>query len=136
MLLEGVVATDALSSVEVKRPREGAQSPEQGSFRLGQQRVTPVDRRPKGLLARDDGARTGGQQVYDTLAERMPLMPEPLRVERFALVTEFIVRAVADRARLMGRRRKGRPQLDHEDFIANLVAMAAASLVVDLDDPP
>lgn len=81
-------------------------------------------------------ARTGGQAVYDTLAERMPALPETLLIERFALVTEFIVRAVADRARLLGRRRKGRPQLDREDFIANLIAMVSAALVVDVTDPP
>lgn len=80
--------------------------------------------------------RTGGQAVYDTFAERMPPMPEWLRIERFALVTEFVVRAVADRARLLGRRRKGRPQLDREEFVANLVAMVAAALVVDVDNPP
>ena len=80
--------------------------------------------------------RTGGQAVYDTLAKRMPPMPERLLIERFALVTGFIVRAVADRGRLLDRRRKGRPQLDREEFIANLVAMVAAALVVDVDDPP
>jgi AcrR family transcriptional regulator len=79
--------------------------------------------------------RTGGQAVYDTFAERMPPMPERQRLERFALVTVFVVRAVADRARLLGRR-KGRPQLDREEFIANLVAMVAAALVVDVDNPP
>jgi AcrR family transcriptional regulator len=79
--------------------------------------------------------RTGGQAVYDTFAERMPPMPERQRIERFALVTEFVVRAVADRARLLGRR-KGRPQLDREEFVANLVAMVAAALVVDVDNPP
>jgi AcrR family transcriptional regulator len=80
--------------------------------------------------------RTGGYPVYETIAERMPAMPESLRVERFALVTGFIVRAVADRARLLGRRRKGRPQLDREAFIRNLVAMVAGALVVDVDSPP
>jgi AcrR family transcriptional regulator len=80
--------------------------------------------------------RTGGHAVYDTLAARMPAMPEQVRVERFALVTEFIIRAVADRARLLGRRMKGRPQLEREDFIANLVAMVAAALAVDVDSPP
>ena len=80
--------------------------------------------------------RTGGQAVYETFVERMPPMPEALRIERFALVTAFVVRAVADRARLLGRRRKGRPQLDRDEFIANLVAMVAAALVVDVDSPP
>jgi hypothetical protein len=36
---------------------------------------------------------------------------------------------VADRARLLGRRgRKGRPQLEHENFVKNLVAMATAAM--------
>jgi AcrR family transcriptional regulator len=80
--------------------------------------------------------RTGGHAVYETFAERMPPMPELQRVERFSLVTEFVVRAVADRARLLGRRRKGRPQLDRDQFIANLVAMISAALVVDVANPP
>ncbi len=80
--------------------------------------------------------RTGGYAVYDAIAERMPAMPESLRVERFALVTEFILNAVADRARLLGRRRKGRPQLDREAFIRNLVTMVAGALVVDVENPP
>jgi AcrR family transcriptional regulator len=81
-------------------------------------------------------ARTGGQAVYDTFAERMPTLPESLLTERFALVTEFMVRAVADRARLLGRRRKGRPQLAREEFIANLTAMVAGALVADGTNPP
>jgi AcrR family transcriptional regulator len=76
--------------------------------------------------------RTGGPAVYDTLAERLPPMTEAIRVERFSLVTAMILRAVADRARLLGRRRKGRPQLDREDFIRNLVAMVAAALAAPL----
>jgi AcrR family transcriptional regulator len=80
--------------------------------------------------------RTGGYAVYDTIAERMPAIPESLRVERFALITEFILRAVADRARLLGRRRKGRPQLSREAFVRNLVAMVAGALVVNVENPP
>ena len=72
--------------------------------------------------------RTGGPAVYDELANRLPAMPDDILNERFALITEFIVRAVADRARLLGRRRKSRPQLDREVFVANLVAMVAAAL--------
>jgi len=73
--------------------------------------------------------RTGGHAVYDLIAKRMPPMSDELRIERFALITVFILRAVADRARLVGRRtRRGRPQLDHESFVRNLVAMAAAAL--------
>ena len=73
-------------------------------------------------------ARTGGHAVYAALAERLPPLPEPVLLERFALITVFVLRAVADRARLLGRRRKGRPQLDHEAFVQNLIAMVAAAL--------
>jgi AcrR family transcriptional regulator len=72
--------------------------------------------------------RTGGPAVYATLADRMPVLPEDVRLERLALLTEFVLRSVADRARLLGRRRKGRPQLDLEAFVQNLVAMAAAAV--------
>lgn len=76
--------------------------------------------------------RTGGNAVYAALEERLPSMPEDVRNERLALITEFILRAVADRARLLGRRRKGRPQLDREDFVTNLVAMVAAAVAAPL----
>ena len=72
--------------------------------------------------------RTGGPAVYDELVARMPKLPEHVRLERLALMTTFVLRAVADRSRLMSRRRKGRPQLDLEAFTDNLVAMAAASV--------
>ncbi|MCU1374246.1 MAG: transcriptional regulator, tetR family [Actinomycetia bacterium] len=73
-------------------------------------------------------ARTGGFAVYDVLAERLPPMPEDVRDERLALMTNFILRAVSDRARLLGSRRKGRPQLDHDRFVDNLIAMIAAAV--------
>ena len=74
-------------------------------------------------------ARTGGYAVYDLLAERMADVSTEVRAERFALATGFILRAVADRARVLGRRgRRGRPQLDHDAFVANLVAMVAAGM--------
>lgn len=74
-------------------------------------------------------ARTGGHAVYELLEKRMPAMSPEIRVERFSLVTAFILRAVADRARLEGRRdRRARPQLEREAFVRNLVAMAAAAL--------
>ena len=72
--------------------------------------------------------RTGGQAVYDELVARMPPLPEEVRTERLALMTTFLLRTVADRARLLSRRRKGRPQLDLEVFTDNLVAMATALL--------
>jgi AcrR family transcriptional regulator len=74
-------------------------------------------------------ARTGGYAVYSLLATRMADVSDEVRAERFALATGFILRAVADRARVLGRRgRRGRPQLEHEAFVANLVAMVAAGM--------
>ena len=76
-------------------------------------------------------ARTGGEPVYELLASRMPGVPVEVRVERLSLITMFILRAVADRARNIGRRgRRGRPQLEHEAFVRNLIAMVAASVSV------
>jgi AcrR family transcriptional regulator len=81
--------------------------------------------------------RTGGNEVYAALAERMPPMPADLLAERFGLVTTFILRSVADRARaLEGSAHEGsahdgpgaRPQIADEAFVENLVAMVAAAL--------
>ena len=72
--------------------------------------------------------RTGGPAVYDLLARRMPPMSDALRMERFALITMFILRAVADRARAADRKGGSRPQLDDEAFVVNLVAMVAAAV--------
>jgi AcrR family transcriptional regulator len=78
-------------------------------------------------------ARTGGHAVYALLAQRMGEFSPEVRIERFALATGFILRAVADRARALGRRRRtGRPQLDHEAFVGNLVAMVAAAVSAPL----
>ena len=43
--------------------------------------------------------RTGGYAVYELLEQRLPDLDEPLRNERLALITGFILRSVADRAR-------------------------------------
>jgi AcrR family transcriptional regulator len=72
-------------------------------------------------------ARTGGYEVYDLMATRMPTMGEALLNERLALLTGFILRSVADRARAI-ERGHGRAQLSTGDFTANLVAMAAGML--------
>lgn len=69
-------------------------------------------------------ALTGGYDVYALLEERLPPLDEEIRTERLTLVTSFILRSVADRARLAGRP-GGRPQLSTERFVTNLVAMAA-----------
>ena len=80
-------------------------------------------------------ARTGGYAVYDLLATRMADVTPEVRAERFALATGFILRAVADRARVLGRRGgRGRPQLEHEEFVANLVAMVAAGMAAPMPD--
>ncbi len=74
-------------------------------------------------------ARTGGYEVYALLEERMAPVSEAVRTERFSLVTSFILRSVADRARARERhRRSGRRQLDLEAFTRNLVTMVAAML--------
>lgn len=78
-------------------------------------------------------AHTGGYAVYDLLAARMADVSTEVRAERFALATGFILRAVADRARVRGRRgRRGRPQLDYDGFVGNLVAMVAAGMSAPL----
>lgn len=74
-------------------------------------------------------ARTGGNEVFALLTERTATLTDTVRTERFSLMVMFILRAIADRARLLqSRTRHGRPQLDHEPFVANLVAMAAAAM--------
>jgi AcrR family transcriptional regulator len=73
--------------------------------------------------------RTGGYDVYALLEARMPDMPPDVKVERLGLITSFILRAIADRARALERRaRTARPQLDDETFVENLVAMVAGAV--------
>jgi len=69
-------------------------------------------------------ARTGGYAVYDLLTRRMPALAEPVLTERLSLLTGFILRSVADRARAV-ERGHGRAQLETGAFTANLVAMAS-----------
>lgn len=72
----------------------------------------------------DDALRkTGGYAVYELLEQRLPELDESLRNERLALITGFILRSVADRARQGDA--PGRAQLPTERFVRNLVAMAA-----------
>jgi AcrR family transcriptional regulator len=71
--------------------------------------------------------RTGGWDAFELLRARTPPMPEELRDERLSLVTGFIMRACADRARA-GERPMARPQLETELFIKNLVAMVKGML--------
>jgi AcrR family transcriptional regulator len=72
--------------------------------------------------------RTGGVPVYELLGRRLPAYDDALRTERVALVTGFILRAVADRARAHQSATPGRAQLPTDRFVRNLVAMAAGAL--------
>jgi AcrR family transcriptional regulator len=77
--------------------------------------------------------RTGGNEVYALLTSRMADVSPDVTLERCALVTSFILRAVADRARATSqRRRTARPQLDQETFVQNLIAMVAAGMSAPL----
>lgn len=75
---------------------------------------------------------TGGYDVYALLEQRLPPLDEALRGERLALVTGFILRSVADRARQTGS--PGRAQLPTERFVGNLVAMAAGMITAPTID--
>ena len=79
-------------------------------------------------------ARTGGQALYDELAQRLPDLPPDLLTERLALMTTFILRSVADRA-LAAERPSARPQLDSTLFTSNLVAMITGMLTAPLPEP-
>jgi AcrR family transcriptional regulator len=70
---------------------------------------------------------TGGWDALELLRQRTPAMPEHVREERLSLVVGFILRTVGDRAR--NRERSiARPQLETQEFIANLVAMVIGML--------
>jgi AcrR family transcriptional regulator len=69
---------------------------------------------------------TGGYAVYELLEQRMPELDGPLRDERLTLITGFILRSVADRARAAQAATPGRAQLPTARFVRNLVTMAAA----------
>ena len=77
--------------------------------------------------------RAGGYDAYGLLEERMPPMSDELRTERMSLVTTFILRAAADRARAGERPHPSRHQLGTEAFIRNLVAMAVGMLTAPVD---
>lgn len=68
-------------------------------------------------------AATGGHEVYAVLAERMAPCDDALRTERLALLTSFLLGAVSRRARSAGR-----PQLDLDRFVDNLVDTGTAML--------
>lgn len=87
------------------------------------QLVEEFDRLDEAVAA--ELAATGGYAVYELLAQRMPPLDEAMHNERLALITGFILRAVADRARASERSEPGRVQLPTERFVRNLVALAA-----------
>ena len=76
-------------------------------------------------------AQTGGYEVFDLIVARTPTVKEDLRNERMALMTAFILGAVARRAR--AGETTGRPQLPAERFVANLVRMSSAMMTAPVD---
>jgi hypothetical protein len=57
-----------------------------------------------------------------------------VQVERFSLITTFVLRSVANRARAIGSRsRTGRPQVGYETFVRNLIAMVAAAMAAPVE---
>jgi AcrR family transcriptional regulator len=76
-------------------------------------RTTPEIRR----LLRE----TAGQEALELLADRFPALPRDLWLERSAVMTAFLGRAAADRARQLDT--GGRAVLSDEAFVANLIDM-------------
>ncbi len=68
-------------------------------------------------------------EVLDEL-ERAPEGSEALRRERLVAMIMLLTALTAERARLLDA--GGRPDLDHEEFTANLVAMCTAVLTSDV----
>lgn len=68
---------------------------------------------------------TGGYAVYELLAQRMTAVDHDILVERLALLTSFILGAVARRARAV-ESGSGRQQLPVDRFVANLLVLATA----------
>lgn len=98
--------------------------------RAGRDYLVVVGQLVEAYDALDDSVRealhhTGGYAVYELLERRMPPADEALRNERLALVTGFILRSVADRARAQQADAPTRSQLPTERFVRNVVAMAA-----------
>ncbi|MDN4173638.1 TetR/AcrR family transcriptional regulator [Nocardioides sp. SOB77] len=96
---------------------------------LVQQDITPLGPDVEAAMA-----RTGGYALFGLLRDRLAAyaMDLPLENERLALVTAFIMRAVADRARAGELPPSGREELPTERFVRNLVSMATAMLVAPL----
>lgn len=88
-----------------------------------------IDEDPAGLEPEIAGAlaRTGGEAVYGLLERRLARLPPEVYIERISVATSFYLRAVARRAH-DPRGERGRPQLEEEAFVQNLVAMVTAAL--------
>jgi len=67
---------------------------------------------------------TAGHETLALLRHRCPPLPSDIWNERTAIVTAFLGRAAADRARLLESRTASRPDaLPDEEFVENLVDM-------------
>ncbi len=80
--------------------------------------------------------RLGGYDVYQLVEQRLPALPDDVRNERLALVTAFILRAVADRSRSGERTPPGRAQLATAPFATNLVDMVVGMLAAPASSSP
>ena len=77
--------------------------------------------------------RAGAIEVYDLLSERLAHLPAAIREERLVLLSSFVLRSVADRARALDAEEQHlgvqrRPQLDEEEFVTHLVGLVVAML--------
>ena len=65
--------------------------------------------------------------------ERLAHLPAAIREERLVLLSSFVLRSVADRARALDAEEQHlgvqrRPQLDEEEFVTHLVGLVVAML--------
>jgi AcrR family transcriptional regulator len=72
--------------------------------------------------------QTAGGETLILLAERCPPMPAAVYNERAQLLTAFLGRAAADRARVLDRRSRTEHLLDDDQFVDNLVDMVLGAL--------
>ena len=75
-------------------------------------------------------ASTGGPAVFELLEQRMPPLPPEIRCRATRAATAFMLRSIADAPASPSGTATPTPgrTLPAEDFIANLVAMAAGML--------
>ena len=79
-------------------------------------------------------SRTGGYEVYALLRSRMPPMDEALRTERLALMTSFMLRAIAEHARCEDQAEPRREHLPTARFVDNLLSMCVAMVTAPLPE--